>query len=115
LQAGALAGEVIVVDHSEDDAEAQRLAAATPDLLLRGPNRGYAAGINAGLAAARGETVLVGNPDVELGRGALAALLAALRDGWAVVGPQLELAGALFPPAETQTPHAEWRRQRALR
>src|SRR6185503_1996986 len=52
LQRDALHGEVIVVDHSEDEAEAQRLAVTMPDQLLQRPNRGYAAGINAGMQAA---------------------------------------------------------------
>lgn len=115
LASAALDGEVIVVEHSEDPGEAERVEAAKPDLVLRRDNRGYAAGVNAGLAAARGETVLVGNPDVELHAGALGALLDSLRRGWTVVGPQLELAGASFPPAEEQTPAAEWARRRALR
>ncbi len=115
LATTALDGEVIVVEHSEDASEAERVEAVKPDLLLRRDNRGYAAGVNAGLAAARGETVLVGNPDVELHPGALGVLLDAWRDGWTVVGPQLELAGASFPPAEEQTPAAERARRRALR
>lgn len=115
LASVALDGEVIVVEHSEDAGEAGLVEAAQPDLLLRQVNRGYAAGVNAGLAAARGERVLVGNPDVELHPGALGVLLDALRDGWTVVGPQLELAGASFPPAEEQTPAAERARRRALR
>jgi len=110
-----LAGEAIVVEQSEDDAELERAAAARPDLLLARPNRGYAAGVNAGLASARGRWLLVGNPDVELGPGALRALLAALGDGWDVVGPQFALAGALFPPADDQTPRAEVARRRAWR
>jgi GT2 family glycosyltransferase len=114
LGTAGLTGEVIVVDHSEDAAESERVEAARPDLLLRRDNRGYAAGVNAGLLSARGETVLVGNPDVELAPGALGELLAALRAGWTVVGPQFELAGTLFPPAEPQTPLAERARKGAL-
>jgi GT2 family glycosyltransferase len=113
--AAGLAGEAIVVEQSEDDAEVERAAAAGPDLLLTRPNRGYAGGVNAGIAAARGRWLLVGNPDVELGPGALTALLAALDDGWGVVGPQFALAGALFPPADDQTPRAEVARRRAWR
>ncbi len=102
----ALVGEVIVVEHSEDPTEQARVATCAPDQLLVRPNRGYAAGVNAGIAAARGRLLIIANPDVELAAGALAPLLAAL-ESWAVVGPQFELAGALFPPAEQQTPGAE--------
>lgn len=110
-----IAGEVVVVDHSEDPAEAARLAGCRPDLLLARPNRGYAAGINAGVAAARGEVLLLGNPDVVLRPGALGGLLAALGSGWDVAGPQFELAGFRFPPADPQGPGEELRRWRASR
>jgi GT2 family glycosyltransferase len=110
-----LPAEVVVVEHSEDDEEARRVGSCAPDHLLRLPNRGYAAGVNAGIGAARGELLLAGNPDVVLAPGSLAALLAALRSGWGVVGPQFELAGAVFPPAERQTPWAEMARRRAWR
>jgi GT2 family glycosyltransferase len=110
VAAASLAAEVVVVEQSDDPQEAERVALCTPDRLLERPNRGYAAGINAGIVAARGDVLLVGNPDVELTPGALAHLLAALESGWDVVGPQFELAGFLFPPAEPQSPAAELRR-----
>ena len=105
-----LAGEVVIVDHSEDDSERALLGNAGPDRLLARPNRGYAAGVNAGVAAARGDTLLVGNPDIVFEPGALAALLEALAAGWDVVGPQFTLAGFLFPPADLQTPGEQLRR-----
>ena len=113
--ASGLAAETIVVEQSEDPAEQRAAAACAPELLLVRPNRGYAAGVNAGIAAASGRWLLVANPDVELAAGALAPLLAALADGGGVVAPQLQLAGFLFPPADVQTPAAEAARRRALR
>jgi GT2 family glycosyltransferase len=110
-----LAAQVVVVEQSEDAAEAERAAACSPDVLLVRPNRGYAAGVNAGIAAASGRLLLVGNPDVELRAGALRPLLAALDRDCDVAGPQLELAEVLFPPADRQTPLAELRRRRAGR
>jgi GT2 family glycosyltransferase len=110
-----LAAETVVVDHSEDAGEAEGVAASLPDRLLVLPNRGFAAGINAGVAAARGRRLLLGNPDVELGPGSLAPLLAALQDGWGVVGPQFELAGFRFPPADPQGAGAELARHLAPR
>ena len=110
-----LAAQVVVVEQSEDAAEVERAAASAPDVLLVRPNRGYAAGVNAGIAAASGRRLLVGNPDVELRAGALRPLLAALDRDCDVAGPQLELAGVLFPPADRQTPLAELRRRRAGR
>jgi N-acetylglucosaminyl-diphospho-decaprenol L-rhamnosyltransferase len=110
-----LAAEVVVVEQSEDAAEAERAVAGSPDVLLLRPNRGYAAGVNAGIAAASGRLLLVGNPDVELRAGALRPLVAALDRDCDVAGPQLELAGVLFPPADRQTPLAELGRRRAGR
>ncbi len=96
--------ELVVVDHSEDEAEQRRLEAHHPDRLLLRRNRGFAAGVNAGLEVAAAPTLLVANPDIVLEEGALGGLLAALSSGWDVVGPQLELGGWLFPPADRQTP-----------
>jgi GT2 family glycosyltransferase len=102
--------EVVVVDHSEDPEEERRLGELAPDHLLVRPNRGYAAGLNAGIGAATGEVLLLANPDVELAPGSLGGLLAALGAGWDVVGPQFFLGDFLFPPAEVQTPVEEVRR-----
>ena len=102
-------GEVVLVDHSEDADELERLQAVA-DRIVAESNRGYAAGINAGVAAAGGETVLVGNPDIRFGEGSIAALLAALDSGWDVVGPQFVLGDLLLAPADEQTSAAElWR------
>lgn len=97
-------GEVVLVDHSEDREEAARLGAIGAERLLLRPNRGYAAGVNAGVAACVGRRVLVGNPDVAFRDGAVGALLDALGRGWDIVGPQFVLGGFLFPPADLKTP-----------
>jgi GT2 family glycosyltransferase len=102
--------EVVVVDHSEDAAESARLQSIAPDRLLARPNRGYAAGVNAGVAASTGRVILVGNPDLVFQEGSVGAMMSALSDGWDIVGPQFMLAGLLFPPADLQTPSEEARR-----
>jgi GT2 family glycosyltransferase len=57
-----------------------RLLAPEATVVEMGANRGYAAGINAAVAAARPHTaVLVLNPDVRLGQGCARELLTALR------------------------------------
>jgi GT2 family glycosyltransferase len=99
--------EVVIVDHSADDNEAARLRSLDPEKLLVLPNRGYAAGVNAGFGAASGGTIVVGNPDLAFGKGSAAALLGALDEGWSVVGPQFVLGDFLFPPADLQTPREE--------
>ncbi len=107
--------EVIAVDHSENDDEAERLRTVAPDRLLLRPNRGYAAGINAGVAHASGDVVVVANPDLRPKAGSLAALLAGMDGPRRIVGPQFCYGGFLFPPADVQTPAEELRRWRALR
>lgn len=117
-EAAAEAGveaEVVVVDHSEDPAEAERIAACSPDRLLVRPNRGYAAGINAGIEAAAGEILLLANTDLRFHPGSVAALVAALDGGCDLAGPQFELAGFRFPPADRQTPGEAIARARAGR
>lgn len=115
VAAAGVEGEVVVVDHSESKDEEARLATLAPDQLLPRANRGYAAGLNAGIEAARGEVLLLANPDVELAEGSLSALLAALQSGWQIVGPQFQLGPFLFPPADVQTPGEEVRRWLAAR
>lgn len=107
--------EVVIVDHSEDRSERERLSRLEPSTLLDPPNRGYAAGLNAGRKVASGDLLVLSNPDLELDPGALGPMIDALGEGFGVVGPQFYLEGVLFPPAEVQTPLAEWRRRRARR
>jgi len=103
----------VVVEQSENPAEVERIAAIGVDRLEVRPNRGYAAGLNAGIAAARGEILLLANPDTVLRAGSLQRLLVAIGDGFDVVGPQLvwdDSGEILFPPAEDPGLAAElWR------
>ena len=112
-RAASVAGEVVVVEQSEDPAEAERVGSLGADRVEVRPNRGYAAGLNAGIAAARGATLLLANPDTVFLVGSLPRLLGAVGDGYDVVGPQLVWDGAgeiLFPPAEDLGTTAElWR------
>ena len=105
-----VSAEVVIVDHSEDEGELALLRALAPDRLLAQRNRGYAAGVNAGLAAASGRTAFAGNPDIEFTPGSIGALLNALDRGWDLVGPQFTLTGWRFPPADLQTPGEQLRR-----
>lgn len=112
-QATEVAGEVVVVEQSEDPAEAERVGALRADRLELRPNRGYAAGLNAGIAAAGGEVLLLANPDTVFCAGSLKALLEAIAEGYDVAGPQLvwdDGGEVLFPPAEDPgTPAELWR------
>jgi N-acetylglucosaminyl-diphospho-decaprenol L-rhamnosyltransferase len=79
---GALAGlsaEWIVVDSGSSDGTPEAIERELPDVeVLRVPNRGFAAGNNAGIARASGRYVLLLNPDVEVLEGSLAGLVEAL-------------------------------------
>jgi len=89
-EAAGVASEVIAVEHSDDDGEAEAVAACRPERMVRRPNRGYAAGLNAGLEEASGDLVFLANPDIEFLDGSVGALADAAVGGANVVaGPQL--------------------------
>jgi hypothetical protein len=105
-----ISAEVVVVDQSEDAAQARQVRGAGADTVLDRPNRGYAAGLNTGLGVAAGTVVFLANADLEFRPGSVGALLDALSGPWSIVGPQFELAGWRFPPADEQSPRAALRR-----
>lgn len=73
--------ELIVVDNASTDGSAEWVQAQFPEArLLRCTNLGYAGGNNVGAAAARGEFLVILNPDTMLEAGALDALLAPLHN-----------------------------------
>jgi N-acetylglucosaminyl-diphospho-decaprenol L-rhamnosyltransferase len=76
---GVLHAEWIVVDSGSSDGTPEAIEREFEDVeVLRVPNRGFAAGNNAGIARASGRYVLLLNPDVEVREGSLADLVAAL-------------------------------------
>lgn len=78
---GVSSHELVIVDNASTDGTPAQAAALAPHAtVVRQPrNRGYAAGVNAGVAAAAASrAVLVLNPDVELGAGCARRLLDAL-------------------------------------
>lgn len=84
---------LVVADNASRDDSVAVARRLVPDVVVAqtGYNAGYAAGINAGVAAARPHTaVLVLNPDVRLGPGCVATLLGTLRTpGTGIVAPRL--------------------------
>jgi len=69
-----LAYEIIVVDNDSSDGTAEYLKSADLKPLFPGENIGYGAAANLGAKEAKGEYILILNPDIELAKDALAAL-----------------------------------------
>lgn len=84
-----LVADVVVVDNESTDDSVAVISARSDCTVVRCPNDGYSAGINAGvIAAPRTGAILVLNPDVELAPGAVPPLVAALdRPGVGIVAP----------------------------
>jgi GT2 family glycosyltransferase len=86
--------EVVVVDNASHDGSADTVAEQFPNvhLIRSGTNLGFAAAVNRAAACARGEHLLVLNPDARLEPGALDALVKCMsthpRAG--LVGPALQ-------------------------
>lgn len=78
--------QVVVIDNSEDDAEANALRPHADTLIVAERNLGYAGGINRARPACAGSTIVVTNPDVTFAPQAIDHLHAAL-DRAAVAGP----------------------------
>ena len=88
-----LAYEVIVVDNASPRPGIEAVVRDVPGvrLIQRRRNGGFSAGVNTGLRAARGEAMLVLNPDTTLAPGAALSLLETLHTDpdIGIVGPRL--------------------------
>jgi N-acetylglucosaminyl-diphospho-decaprenol L-rhamnosyltransferase len=93
LSGGPIATEVLVVDNASSDGSADMVAADFGwASLIRSPrNGGFAFGNNQALNRARGDAILLLNPDTTMPRGGIAGLLDALRahPEAGIVGPKL--------------------------
>ncbi len=109
-----LALETIAVVNSGDPEESRALASSADRVVFPGRNLGFAGGLNAGIEVARGEILVLANPDVVVRAGALAALAAEARSGLGAAGPALFLDDAEtlhLPPAEEPHPFELARRR----
>jgi len=100
----AVEGEIVLVDCASGPEEIHALEAAPVDArVYLEENRGYSGGVNAGLAKARGEKLILANADVVFLEGAVRALLDTLEDSRVGAAAPLclwDLAGTLRLPAE---------------
>ncbi len=75
-----IAGEIVLVDCASGPDEVRALEALPADVrVFLDENRGYSGGVNAGLARAGSNRLLLSNADVVFGAGAVSELLAAHR------------------------------------
>lgn len=108
--------QVIVVDNSDDQAEAENLRKMLPgraELVVAPANLGFGRGCNLALEQAAGEWILLLNPDAYILPGCLQKLVNTLqsypRAGAVSPVAQWEETGTfLLPPGQMQTPAWEW-------
>lgn len=109
-----LEAETVAVVNSGDPAERDTLVPSADRVLLPDRNLGYAGGLNAGVSAARGGTLLLANPDLVFCAGSVAPLVAAAEGaGLVAAGPSFFADGArsvLLPPTEEARPEELARR-----
>ncbi|QFZ18019.1 glycosyltransferase [Saccharothrix syringae] len=101
-------GRVVVVDNASADNTLEVVARVAPDarVVARASNDGFAAGVNAGFAAAPDCDVLVLNPDVRLAPDAIALLRAALAmPGTGIAVPRLVGADGAPQPSLRRAPN----------
>lgn len=78
--------EIIVVDDGSSDATSDAAMAARADQVVTlAVNRGKGAAVRAGMAAARGRTVAFTDADLSYSPDQIAAVIAAVEEGWDVV------------------------------
>lgn len=95
--------QAVVIDNSGEPAEVEALRGIADVVIAAPRNLGYAGGINAGRRHCDGEVIVVSNPDICFGAGAIDQLV---ETNAAVAGPALFWDNAhqwMLPPAELQT------------
>ena len=97
LAAHRIQGEVVVADNGSTDGSAE-IARAAGARVISVDQRGYGSSLMGGIAAARGESVIIGDPDGSYDFASVDSLVAKLRDGYdLVVGNRFQ--GGVLPGA----------------
>lgn len=98
---GNLKLEVIVVDNASSDGTIEKIRNLFPEvrLIMNSVNRGYSRGCNQGINIAKGEFILLLNPDVKLSEDSLVRLVE-----FAKTNPSIGAVGAqlLYPDGRIQ-------------
>ena len=97
-----VAHEIIVVDNNSKDGVEEMLKEKYPDVIFVGSkaNRGYGAGMNLGIEKAKGEYILILNPDIVILKNSIESLYEFMKErpDAGIVGPKL-----LNPDGTTQS------------
>ncbi len=100
--------EVVVVDNGSSDGSLALARADFEDVtvVVPGANIGYGSAANRGVAATTAPYVLVANPDLDVGSGALATLARVLDDepAFGLVGPLIRTPGGGRYPSARRFP-----------
>lgn len=103
---GALGAHVVVVDNTSTDGTYSQLGLRCDVTRVLAPNKGFAAGINTGVAAASGRgPIIILNPDVRLHPHCLERLVADLyTPGVGIAVPMLREADGTLAPSIRRAP-----------
>lgn len=84
LRSREIMGEVLIADNGSSD-RSRELAAAAGARVITVPEKGYGSALRGGIAAAKGQYIIIGDCDGSYGFSDLDPIVEKLRDGWQLV------------------------------